>query len=53
MELPLPWVALATVVLAGVGGVARLSLGQHDRPQLYGGYLVGFVAQWLALKFYY
>lgn len=41
------------VVLAGLVGSARLALGAHDKVQIYTGYIVGFVAQFLALKFYF
>jgi hypothetical protein len=40
---------LTTIVLAGLVGTARLILLQHKNADLYGGYLVGFSAQLLAL----
>ena len=46
-------VVVLTVLLAGLVGTARLALGGHDRLQLYVGYSLGFVAQFVALKFYY
>jgi hypothetical protein len=44
---------LAGVLLAGMVGSARLALGAHDSVQIYSGYIVGFVAQLVALKFYF
>lgn len=44
---------LAVVILAGLVGSARLALGAHDKVQVYTGYIVGFVAQFVALKFYF
>lgn len=41
------------VVIAGLVGTARLALGAHDKVQIYTGYLVGFLAQLVALKFYF
>lgn len=41
------------VVIAGLVGTARLALGAHDNVQIYAGYLVGFLAQLVALKFYF
>ena len=44
---------LMITLLAGLVGTARLALGAHTTTQLYSGYLVGFLTQWLALKFYF
>lgn len=44
---------LAGVLLAGMVGSARLALGAHDSVQIYSGYIVGFVSQLVALKFYF
>ena len=44
---------LVVVLLAGLVGSARLALGAHDKFQLYAGYLVGFLAQFLGLAFYF
>jgi len=41
------------VVIAGLVGTARLALGAHDKVQIYAGYLVGFLSQLVALKFYF
>lgn len=44
---------IAGVIIAGLVGTARLALGAHDKVQIYSGYLVGFLAQLVALKFYF
>ncbi len=46
-------VTLVITLVAGLVGTARLALGAHTPTQLYSGYLVGFICQWLALKFYF
>lgn len=37
-------------ILAGLAGSARLLLDAHKQDEIYGGYLVGFVAQMVASK---
>lgn len=44
---------LAGVLVAGLVGSARMALQAHDNIQIYTGYIVGFAAQFLALKFYF
>lgn len=44
---------LIGVLMAGLVGAARLALEAHDNVQIYSGYLVGFLAQLVALKFYF
>jgi len=44
---------LIGVLMAGMVGAARLALEAHDNVQIYSGYLVGFLAQLVALKFYF
>lgn len=39
------------ILFAGLVGTARLRLNAHDMQDLFGGYLVGFVAQFIALRF--
>lgn len=39
------------IVCAGLVGTARLKLKAHVPQDLYGGYVVGFIAQFIALKF--
>lgn len=58
VELPvqglttLPWkTALIWVMgLAGLVGTSRLYLRAHTLKEIYSGYLLGFVAQWVAFK---
>lgn len=40
---------MASIVLAGIVGTSRLLLKAHEPKDLYGGYLVGFSAQLIAL----
>lgn len=50
-EVNMIGVLIATIVLAGIVGTARLLLSAHEPMDLYGGYLVGFSAQMFALQF--
>ncbi|MGB3799774.1 MAG: hypothetical protein WA952_08145 [Lewinella sp.] len=49
----LPLLVAVSLILAGMVGTARLALGGHSPMQLYAGYMVGFVSQFVALKFYF
>ncbi len=51
MEVSMSTLLLATIVLAGLVGTARLILKAHEPMDLYGGYLVGFASQFMALRF--
>ncbi len=51
--LSLGLLLILTVLLAGLVGSARLALGAHTRLQIYSGYVVGFLAQFLAYFFYF
>jgi hypothetical protein len=51
LELNMSWVLIGLVLLAGLVGSARLLLQAHEPLDLYGGYLVGFAAQFIALRF--
>ena len=53
LTLGLPLLVAFSLFLAGLVGSARLALGGHSPMQLYAGYMVGFVAQFVALKFYF
>ncbi len=53
VTLNLGLVLLVGILVAGLVGTARLALGAHDNVQIYAGYIVGFVAQFIALKFYF
>jgi membrane-associated phospholipid phosphatase len=50
-EVSMYWVLMLTVLLAGLVGTCRLILQAHEPTDLYGGYLVGFVSQFIALRF--
>jgi len=39
------------ILLCGIVGTSRLLLDAHDPRDLYGGYLVGFLSQFIALRF--
>ncbi|MCG8327443.1 MAG: hypothetical protein MI974_07145 [Chitinophagales bacterium] len=51
VEINMITVLLLTILIAGAVGTARLLLSAHEPMDLYGGYLVGFAAQFLALRF--
>ena len=51
MEISMSTVLLITILVAGLVGTARLALQAHEPMDLYGGYLVGFASQFLALRF--
>ncbi|PPK84659.1 hypothetical protein CLV84_3821 [Neolewinella xylanilytica] len=53
LTLGLPLLVATVLIIAGLVGSARLALGGHSPMQLYAGYMVGFVAQFVALKFYF
>jgi membrane-associated phospholipid phosphatase len=42
---------MAILLLAGVIGTARLYLKAHSLPEVLNGYLIGFAAQMLAMRF--
>lgn len=50
-EVSLGGLLMFMIVLAGLVGTARLILSAHRPSDLYGGYLVGFVSQLIALQF--
>ncbi len=51
LEITLSALLITVIVIAGLVGVSRLILDAHEPSDLYGGYLVGFIAQFIALKF--
>ncbi|OAV46011.1 hypothetical protein A3850_018925 [Lewinella sp. 4G2] len=53
LSISVPLVALIVILLAGLVGTARLALKAHDNFQLYTGYTVGFLSQFIALAFYF
>ncbi|MEQ8702505.1 MAG: hypothetical protein RIC19_01235 [Phaeodactylibacter sp.] len=50
-QVSMHWVLMLTMLLAGLVGTSRLILQAHEPTDLYGGYLVGFVSQFIALRF--
>ncbi len=42
---------LVVLILAGMVGTSRLILNAHEPKDIYGGYLVGFTAQFIVLMF--
>jgi hypothetical protein len=50
LEISMSTILIAAVLLAGLVGTARLVLQAHEPVDLYGGYLVGFAAQLIALR---
>ncbi len=51
LELNTTTMLMAVIILAGIVGTSRLILKAHEPSDLYGGYLVGFCAQFIALRF--
>lgn len=41
---------LSSIIIAGLVGSSRLLLGAHHPNQVYGGYFVGFITQFIALQ---
>jgi len=50
LQLNMTIVLIATIMLAGIVGTARLYLKAHIPSDLYGGYLIGFVSQVFAFR---
>lgn len=48
-EISTSFVLLVLILLAGVVGTARLLLGAHTAQQLYGGFAIGLLSQFIAL----
>jgi len=51
LQISMSLVLMTVIVLAGLVGTARMALGAHTPAELYGGYLVGFITQFIALRF--
>lgn len=51
LEVSMSTVLLITILISGLVGTARLLLKAHEPMDLYGGYLVGFASQFMALRF--
>lgn len=50
-DLNMKPVLIVTILLAGLVGTARLSLHKYEITDLYGGYIIGLFAQFIALRF--
>lgn len=50
-QLDLRFLLVGLIFLSGAVGSARLALRAHEPMDLWGGYLVGFVAQFIAARF--
>lgn len=50
-ELNLKPILILTILLAGLVGTARLTLHKYEIADLYGGYIIGLFAQFIALRF--
>ena len=46
------WLLALTIVLAGMVGSSRLILDAHKGEDVYGGYLIGFIAQIIAYRLF-
>ena len=51
VEVSMISLLIAVVVIAGLVGTARLLLKAHEPKDVWGGYLVGFAAQFFAIRF--
>lgn len=51
VELSMSGMLLIVILVAGMVGTSRLLLQAHEPLDLYGGYLVGFASQFIALRF--
>ena len=52
LQMDMTNVLMIVIVLSGLVGTARLLLNAHQPKDLYGGFLVGFFSQFLALYFH-
>ncbi|MCB0617437.1 MAG: hypothetical protein KDC41_01645, partial [Saprospiraceae bacterium] len=50
IEISMATVLILAILLAGMVGTSRLLLQAHDMQDLSGGFLVGFVSQFIALQ---
>lgn len=51
VQVSMPVLLAVSIMLSGLVGTARLVLQAHDPKDLYGGFLVGFCCQFVALRF--
>lgn len=52
-RMSLSLLLLIFILIAGFVGSSRLRLKAHIAPEIYGGYLVGFVSQLIALQYHF
>jgi membrane-associated phospholipid phosphatase len=45
------FILILAVIAAGLVGSSRLILGAHEPNEIYGGYAIGFLAQFVALSY--
>jgi membrane-associated phospholipid phosphatase len=50
-EISMLHLLMAVIVVAGAVGTARLLLKAHEPSDVFGGYFIGFVAQFFAFAF--
>ena len=53
LQLNMMTVFMLMIILSGLVGTARLILRAHDPRDVYGGFLVGLTAQFIALRFFF
>lgn len=53
LSVSLSLLFILTILMAGLVGSSRLLLKAHVSRDVYGGYLVGFVSQLIALRYYF
>lgn len=52
-RISLSFLLLFIIIMAGLVGSSRLKLKAHIPVEIYGGYLVGFISQLVALKYHF
>ena len=52
LMVDLLWLIVATILLAGIVGFARLRAGKHTQSQIYWGYMIGFTLMYLLIRYY-
>jgi membrane-associated phospholipid phosphatase len=50
-DIPMSLVFLIALLLAGLTGTSRLYLKAHTPAQVYAGYFIGILTQFIALRF--
>jgi membrane-associated phospholipid phosphatase len=47
------YILVLTLIFSGMVGSSRLILGAHEPIDIYGGFFVGFISQFIALQILY